>query len=167
MEQWRAVDGWPYEVSDQGRVRRGREPGQGARPGRVLRPWVHSTRCYCISLFRCGAKPVSARVHRLVAAAFIGPEPQGHEVNHINGDRFDNRVENLEYVTSSENKQHAFANGLIPSGEEHPFAKLTNEQVREIRVGGGEAQWVTAERYGISQSQISRIRAGRIYKYVP
>lgn len=57
-------------------------------------------------------KRCNKRVHRLVAAAFLGESEEGHVVNHKNGDRFDNRVENLEYVTQGENVKHAWDNGL-------------------------------------------------------
>jgi len=74
-------------------------------------------------------------IHHLVAAAFIGPRPEKHDINHKNGIKYDNRVENLEYVTRSQNALHAFKNGLnkAPAGESHNRAKLTNEIVLEIR----------------------------------
>lgn len=74
-------------------------------------------------------------VHRLVAKAFI-PNPLNKPfVNHINGDRKDNRVKNLEWVTESENTIHAFKTGLMKGqiGEINPRVKLTEKKVREIR----------------------------------
>src|SRR5262249_61995747 len=73
-------------------------------------------------------------VHRLVAAAFIKPIPDGMEVNHKDGDKSNNDVENLEIVTSEENLRHARETGLMPSGgERSAVAKLTEEEVGEIR----------------------------------
>jgi hypothetical protein len=51
-------------------------------------------------------------VHRIVAAAFIGPCPDGLEINHKNGIKLDNRAENLEYTTRSANMKHAYDSGL-------------------------------------------------------
>ena len=67
-----------------------------------------------------------ARRHNLVAKAFLGPCPQGHEVNHKDGNKANNHVDNLEYVTSSGNRQHSFHNGLNK-------CKITEDDVRMIR----------------------------------
>ena len=72
-------------------------------------------------------------VHILVAQTFV-PNPDNKPfVNHIDGNKLNNYAENLEWVTPSENARHAFETGLNKSGCENGNAKLTPEQVREIR----------------------------------
>lgn len=76
-------------------------------------------------------------IHRLVAEAFI-PNPENKPcVNHRDGDKLNNNIENLEWCTYGENARHAFANGLKEPtkvfGENHGLSKLTKESVRFIR----------------------------------
>ena len=73
------------------------------------------------------------RVAGIVAAAFIGPRPDGLHVNHKDGDRHNNAAANLEYVTRRQNEDHAVAHLLHAWGERHGMRKLTEQQVRWIR----------------------------------
>jgi len=105
----------------------------------------------------------------MLASAFIGPCPNGFDVNHKNGIKSDNRQENIEYVTKSQNMRHALALGLlIPKGmkgEAHFKAKLTDEDVRAIRIGTlGYRK--TAEIYGVDRTTIRCIRIGRTWTHV-
>jgi len=110
-ETWRAVcgfEGW-YEVSDLGRVRRVR-PGQGTVAGSMLSPGTEEYPA--VGLYKGDGKRVQCRIHTLVAAAFIGPCPEGHEVDHIDGNKWHCTPSNLEYVPYGENQRRAYASGL-------------------------------------------------------
>lgn len=96
-ESWAEIEGFPYFVSDQGRVK-------NAASGRVLDPGPHPSGYVYVSLVRDKA-PHRHPVHRLVAKAFIPNATGAPVVNHINGIRADNRAANLEWATHSENAQ--------------------------------------------------------------
>ena len=86
---------------------------------------------YCWVNVRIGEK-TNHFLHRLVAKVFI-PNPENKpEVNHIDGDKTNNCVNNLEWCTSSENKKHAVDTGLTTQGEKNAKAKLTKDEVRRI-----------------------------------
>lgn len=112
-EEWRPVEGFPrYEVSDLGRIRR-------AGTGRLMAV-RYSRRRYGAVHFPAGdgsGRYVDFYIHRLVAAAFIGPRPEGKEVNHKDGNRRHNAVSNLEYCTRSENIRHAGKIRLLKSAK--------------------------------------------------
>lgn len=100
----------------------------------------------------------SVTVHKLVAEAFLGPRPTpAHQVNHKNGDRADNRIANLEWVTHSENSHHRYdvlnhrAKGA--RGEANSGSKLTEAKVREIWGcrAAGERHKTIAARFGITE----------------
>jgi hypothetical protein len=78
-------------------------------------------------------KQIVIYVARLVAHAFLGPCPEGMEVNHKFGNKDDNRSSKLEYMTRSGNVKHAFDNGLNKNGSKHYFSKLNEEKVCTIR----------------------------------
>lgn len=97
-------------------------------------------------------------VHRIVAEAFI-PNPENKpEVNHINGVKSDDRLENLEWVTKSENQKHKFdVLGHSLAGDKNTQSKLTWEQVEEIRSATNIQQKELATRYNVSVTTISEI----------
>ena len=100
-------------------------------------------------------------VHRLVTSHFISPIPNKMEVNHKDGNKQNNHVDNLEIVTRSENIQHAMRTGLMDVfGEKQGAAKLSNEQVAVIRHLWNTyriPQPIIANMYGVSQGHISVI----------
>ena len=111
-------------------------------------------------------------IHRLVALAFL-PNPNNFsQVNHIDGDKANNHVENLEWVDNSLNQKHAAETGLhvYPKGEAHVMAILTEDQVREIktRVAApypGQLDDL-AEEFGVSKHCIFDIKRGKSWRHV-
>lgn len=105
-EIWKPVPGFvKYEVSNLGRVRRC-VPGRSTRIGKVLKPQPKNGYFTVLLSGPNGFKHRS--VHRLVAAAFLGPCPDGYEVNHKDRVRSNNRLDNLEYMTPSDQQRHAW-----------------------------------------------------------
>lgn len=121
---WRDVVGYEglYEVSNNGliRTKKGKKTytehhGWRTWEQRVLKQKVDRQNSHRVNLWRDG-KPKTYLVHRLVAEAFI-PKAEGKDyINHIDGDRRNNHVSNLEWCNHEENNNHAFDNGLIKTG---------------------------------------------------
>lgn len=131
-ELWLPVVGWEglYEVSNLGRIRR--VGGYRTPRPRLLHPVLANNGYLFLHLWR-NNRQHGYCVHSLVAAAFIGPCPEGHEVNHIDGDKTHNEDANLEYLTRSENNTHAYRIGKMRRGDRHKWAKLTIGDVNSIR----------------------------------
>lgn len=107
-------------------------------------------------------------VHRLVLLAFLGPSDL--EVNHKNGIKHDNRLENLEYVTKTENMRHAHRTGLVKvrRGEENGRAKLRKHQLLDIRkmIKSKVLDKDIAKAFGVHRTLIGFIRRGVLWKNV-
>jgi hypothetical protein len=113
--------------------------------------------------------------HRLVAKAFIPNEKEYPVVNHLDGDKQNNHVNNLEWCTVSHNLKHAFATGLkIPAkgtgvkGEQHRNSKLTEQDVRDIRtwINKGYTQAKIAKAYVVTRQVIWGIYHGKSWKHI-
>lgn len=143
-----------YAVSSDGRVWSGKRD-------KLLTP-VKESFGYLVT--KLGGDSKLLKIHRLVAEAFI-PNPDGKPcVNHINGVKSDNNMENLEWVTYSENTIHAFNTGLTKSfGENHPKCKLSSEDVKFIIDSEQDATYLM-NKFKVSRSTINRIIRGVIRK---
>ena len=140
-EIWKDVTINPnYMVSNLGRVKaKAREVpcGLGTRKKKEKILSQTDNHGYLHVGFIVDGKLKSPLVHRLVLAAFVGEKPYPEwEIDHINGDTHDNRLENLEYVTSSENTKRSFAMGLQSKealSKARPTRKTTPEEVAYIK----------------------------------
>lgn len=104
-------------------------------------------------------------VHRLVAQAWIPKEEgNGNWVNHKNGVKHDNHVENLEWSTPSENNAHAYRTGLRLA----THGRFSAEDVRSIRarIANGEQQRSIAREFGVVESAISQLRNRKTYAHI-
>ena len=115
--EWKDINGFEgkYQISEDVRVRSiGRvvknKCGTMTVNERILTPWIHTCGYKHVCLCNDG-KCQSKKVHRLIAEAFVPPY-SGEQVNHIDGDKLNNSIENLEWCTGSENMLHAYHNGL-------------------------------------------------------
>ena len=118
-------------------------------------------------------KMLKCKVHRLVATTFLENTDDKRTVNHIDGNKINNRVDNLEWATDSEQQKHACVNGLkVPTkGEQHGRAKLTKSKVREIRERRAinPKVWtltMLAKEYGVGRAHISNIIHRKTWSHV-
>lgn len=170
-EFWRHIKDYEglYEVSNLGRVKSlKRRVDIKSRKGKVFNIAINekilkpgfNRHYYQVHLCKEGKYPLY-EIARLVADAFIPNPDNKPQVNHINGDKLDNRVENLEWCTCSENRYHAYRMGLQSAkGENNGQAKLTESNIREIR-SLFEFRKITsimlAQKYNVSPSCIKSI----------
>ena len=116
MAEWISVDGFPrYEVNEKGEIR-------NVTTGKLLKQSV-SKSGYCIVDLWCDGGKKSVRVHRIVAAAFLPNPVSKSDVNHINGVKTDNHVQNLDWATRSENLYHK-CRVLGKKPKNHPNPKI-------------------------------------------
>lgn len=171
MEVWKKVEGFEnYEISNYGRLK-GLEVttkfgiGFKTYPERICTFW-YDKKGYQYFTFLVNGKTKHKLIHRLVSIAFIDNPLNKPQVNHINGIKSDNRVENLEWNTSKENIKHAINTGLTKtSGVNNYRSKLTEEDVLNIR-NSNLKQKELQEIYNVAQGVISRIKLNKTYKNV-
>ncbi len=169
-ERWEQIRDWPdYEVSTLGRVRR-LTKARNAPVGAVLSARGLRNGYPSVDLCRDGVKR-SFHVHRLVADAFLGSCPIGREVNHMDGDKTNPQLGNLEYVTRAQNQAHAYRTGLqTAAGSRNGQAKLTEAGARQIlRLGSGPGRLPYGEigkRFGVSSTTVRDIVRHRAWRHV-
>ena len=163
-EIWKDCIGYEkfYQVSNFGRIRRS-AIGQGTFIGRILNPKSMKDDYLRVTISINGYRKVE-KIHLLVSRAFFGPRPPGYQVNHKDGNKHNNCVENLEYVTHSENAKHAIKYGLMKvpglKGSKNAQSKLDEFDVQEIRclyATGKYTQLELSKKFSVKRRQIGNI----------
>lgn len=165
QEIWKPIKGYEelYEISSFGRVKSLIK--QGNNKERFTKTSIDISTGYINVQLNKNSKPLTKRVHRLVIEAFI-PNPKNKPVaNHIDGNKKNNRADNLEWMTHSENTLHSFKNGLQKKifGDNNYITKIKNQDVLKIRelIVEGKNNKEIAKIYNVNPCQISRIRTGK------
>lgn len=179
MEEWREIEskGFKWIVSNLGRVKApakisrlnrfvGNKPPQifdVFREEKILSQYITKGGYFEVAM-RIDGKRIKCTVHRLVGKAFVDGYNEELSINHIDGNKLNNKPENLEWVTLAENTKHQWKTGLVNcKGDNHPNAKLNSKQVLYIRklLREGICAHTLAIIAGVSPSTIALIRDGK------
>ena len=170
MERWLPIPEYEglYSVSDQGRIRI-EVRRHNIRAGAMLAQTPARDGYLCVALRHEDEWPRGRNfaVSRVVLMAFDRQPEEGEQANHKNGDITDNRLSNLEWTTVQENIRHSIeVLGSSREGEKNPAAKLTEEQVVEIRerIAAGANYAEISDAFGISRPMAGQIAKGRAWK---
>ncbi|HMS92370.1 MAG TPA: NUMOD4 motif-containing HNH endonuclease [Candidatus Saccharibacteria bacterium] len=173
-EYWKKIPGFDsYSISNRARVRRD-APAPGCKAGHILKPHLTNKGYFRVRL-SLGSRDnfVRPSVHSLMATTFIGDRPHGFDINHKDGNRINNSIDNLEYVTRSQNCLDGFKRGRVSippkhSGSSHPQAKIDEPIARSIKtmLKSGMSAIEVARNSGISKYIIYDIKRGKTWTSV-
>ena len=175
MEIWKViVDNDYYHISNLGRVKsiERKVPrstcGEVSVRERILKPATDAKGYLRVALAR-NKSLKTYKVHRLVADAFIDNNERKPEVNHKDGNKHNNHVSNLEWVTKGENLSHAYKNGLRCSkGVNNPSSKLNETNVKNILklLDRGVTAKKIAKAFCVAESTIGQIKNGQKWNHI-
>ena len=155
-----------YRISKNGEVASIQRNGT-VSDQRLIKPTI-STNGYMKVSLRCNGKRYTRNIHRMLAQTFIENKENLPCVNHIDGNKLNNSLLNLEWVSYSRNTQHAYDNGLTKVAKGESKSMLTNKDVLNIvkmKKDGGTLRGIAKE-FGISASSVSDIVLGRTWSHV-
>lgn len=168
--EWKPIKDFPdYEISSYGQIIRVVARG-GVKVGSILKSRSHNSGYLRVGLSRADIKGQKMfTIHYLVARAFIGERPKGYHINHIDGVKINNHYSNLQYITPSENTQHAYNTGLAKSGEKSVLSKLTEKDVIKIRELYATGEFIFSElgkKYNVDTSTVRSIVKKESWKHI-
>ena len=166
-EEWKRHPTWKrYEISNHGSVRR-IKASRGTWIGKVLKPVLNTQTGYLFVGMRPG--PLPRPIHRLVLETFICFRPKGKQARHLDGNKTNNRLDNLCWGTQKENEEDKARHGRRNHGSRHGLSKLTEIDVHSIIARYNPyvvTQQELADEYGISRTVISNILSGKAWTHV-
>jgi DNA-binding XRE family transcriptional regulator len=177
MEIWKQVPEYPdYEASSLGNIRsldkivpKWNAPFYRKRKGKILKKSIGTNGYYYISMYK-DKKQKSFKVARVIAQTFLNNPRNLPEVNHINSNRTDDRVQNLEWCNRSQNMKHAFDKGFAcQKGEKNGYSKLSKKEVIEIKrlhSIGDYKQKELAKIFNISKTTIHNVIKGKTWSHL-
>ncbi len=168
--EFRQIDGFPgYHVGTDGRIKSYIIHGNPKIRGigttfRFLNPYLDGYGYPSVTLVK-DRRRFYHKVHRLVLTTFVGPCPPGMECCHNDGNRGNPRLENLRWDTRKNNVKDALNQGTMLLGSKNGQSKLTESNVREIRIllDSGMLQKDIAVKFGLAKRSVSDIKTGRTW----
>lgn len=159
-EEWRDIPGFPYQASNQGRVRR-------TSTGFVLKPKITKRGYSKVCLWNAG-KDHHCQVSRLVLMAFVGPPNGYQEAAHGDGVPSNNHLSNLRWASAAENAADRYRHGTVPFGTKVHTCKLSENDVRTIRqrLAAGQQARVICRDYDVHEATIGFIKNGRYWSWL-
>ena len=167
MEIWREIDNYDgnYQISSYGGVKT--TSNEFTRKERILSALITPKGYHRVRLYK-NNKSKFIYIHRLVALYFLPNIDNKEEVNHIDGDKNNNNVNNLEWSTHKENMDHSIVNGLSTQGIKNSHSKLTEIQVIDIfnKAKSGVSTNDLTKEYNVSKTCIDGIKSKRQWKHL-
>ena len=163
MEIWKNIEGFKdlYQVSNLGRIRR-------RDTLKVLKPLTLTKGYKGVRLYYENTKAITKKIHRLVAKYFLDNSLNLPQVNHKDGNKSNNRVENLEWCSNDYNMNHAVTSSLILKGEDRASSKISEASIPYIQdlIKNGFTLKQISLVYNVGKQAIVAIVGNKTYKHL-